>query len=232
MNSELTQIDSLLPEMNSVWQETLNWQPDAQQQSHFQRLYELILVGNRQLNLTRITEPEDFWEKHLWDSLRGVQSLLNPKSTIPSLTLIDIGTGAGFPGIPAAIALPSATITLLDATRKKIAFLETLLAELDIKNATTLVGRSEEIGKQPKYRQTYDLALVRAVGSASVCAKYALPLLKLNGLAILYRGQWTEDDTKALQADVTQLGATIESIEEFTTPITNSIRHCLYLRKI
>ena len=222
-----------LPEMAEIWQETLNWQPNAQQQLQFQQLYELILEGNRQLNLTRITEPQEFWEKHLWDSLRGItpqQQFIS--SLAKGASVIDIGTGAGFPGIPVVIAAPNCTITLLDSTRKKITFIEKVLAELALSNAKTLVGRAEEIGQQRQHRQSYDVALIRAVGSASACAEYTLPLLKRDGLAVIYRGNWTEEENAALQNAVSQLGGVVEAIAQFTTPLSQSIRHCLYLRKI
>ncbi len=222
-----------LPEMVEIWQQTLNWQPTPQQQVQFQKLYELILSGNRQFNLTRITDPQEFWEKHLWDSLRGIAP---QKQFIPFLqediSVIDIGTGAGFPGIPIGITAPNCKITLMDSTRKKIVFLEKILSEFALTNVKTLIGRAEEIGQQPQYRKTYDLALVRAVGSAAVCAEYALPLLKQGGLAVVYRGNWTEDETVTLENAVNQLGGIIESIEKFTTPLSESIRHCLYLRKV
>lgn len=221
---------SQLPEMNEVWQQTLNWQPNATEKIQFQQLYELILEGNQQLNLTRITEPIDFWEKHLWDSLRGIrESEINP---IPTPQIIDIGTGAGFPGIPIAIARPSCHVTLLDSTRKKIAFLENLISKLKIENAIALTARVEAIGQQPKYRESYDLAVIRAVAAASVCAEYALPLLKVGGLAILYRGQQIEEEVKTLPKAVEKLGGAIASIDEFTTPLSNSARHCIYLRKV
>jgi 16S rRNA (guanine527-N7)-methyltransferase len=223
---------NLLPEMAEIWQQTLNWQPNVQQQAQFQKLYELILEGNRQLNLTRITDPQEFWEKHLWDSLRGIAPQLSANFSPASPAIIDIGTGAGFPGIPAAITVPNYTITLLDSTRKKITFIDNILTELALANAKTLVGRAEEIGHHPQHRQAYDIALIRAVGAASVCAEYTLPLLKQGGLAIIYRGNWTEDETTALQNAVNQLGGVIESIEKFTTPLSHSIRHCIYLRKI
>ena len=237
----MTEIETLmLPEMSDLWQQTLNWQPTAEQQQLFQQLYEGILEGNRQLNLTRITEPVDFWEKHLWDSLRGVwsptlkvgevESQGTSEIAPTSLNAIDIGTGAGFPGLPIAIAFPHYSVTLLDSTRKKITFLETLLAKLAINNATALTGRGEAIALEAEHKQAYDIALLRAVAPAPVCVRYAFPLLKTGGLAILYRGHWTDDETEALTLVIEELGGAIESIESFTTPISNSVRHCLYLR--
>jgi 16S rRNA (guanine527-N7)-methyltransferase len=226
----------LLPSMADIWQQTLNWQPTTQQQKQFQQLYELILEGNRQLNLTRIIDPEEFWEKHLWDSLRGIAPLLSGEIDFPvssaSPAFIDIGTGAGFPGIPVASVVANCKITLLDSTRKKITFIEQILTELGLSNAKTLVGRAEEVGQQPQHRERYDLALIRAVGTGSACAEYALPLLKKNGKAVIYRGNWTKDETTALENAVEELGGVVELIEKFTTPLSNSIRHCLYLRKL
>jgi 16S rRNA (guanine527-N7)-methyltransferase len=232
----ITMTKPLLPSMVDIWQQTLNWQPTTEQQKQFQQLYELIIEGNRQLNLTRIIDPEEFWEKHLWDSLRGIAPLLSGEIDLAvssaSPAFIDIGTGAGFPGIPVASVLANCQITLLDSTRKKITFIEQILSELSLNNAKTLVGRAEEIGQQPQHRERYDVALIRAVGTGSACAEYTLPLLKNKGLAVIYRGNWTEEETTALENAVEQLGGVIESIEKFTTPLSSSIRHCLYLRKV
>lgn len=247
-----------LPAMGEIWQSSLNWQPDEQQQQQFQKLYGAVLAGNQQLNLTRITKPDEFWEKHLWDSLSGVKPWLGGQQvsekvqeveraeileseakpdlahTAPASPplAIDIGTGAGFPGVPVAIALPHWQVTLLDSTRKKIAFLSTLLTELQILNAATLVDRAEAVGQHGAHRERYDLALVRAVAPVTVCAEYTLPLLKLDGQAVLYRGQWTAEEADALVGAIAQLGGKLESIESFTTPLTQGIRHCIYLRKV
>ncbi|MBE9055455.1 16S rRNA (guanine(527)-N(7))-methyltransferase RsmG [Sphaerospermopsis sp. LEGE 08334] len=224
---------SSLPEMLEVWQETLNWQPTNDQQNQLQKLYELVIEANRYLNLTRITEASEFWEKHLWDSLRGVA----PKQHFldflhQGASVIDIGTGAGFPGLPISIIFPSCQVTLLDSTRKKINFIDSVFNDLLLTNAKTIVGRVEEIGQESKHRENYDLAVIRAVGSVSACAEYSLPLVKKGGLAVIYRGSWTKEENDSLENAVHHLGGEIELIEEFTTPLSNSIRHCLYLRKV
>jgi 16S rRNA (guanine527-N7)-methyltransferase len=222
-----------LPAMADIWQNSLNWLPNPQQEQEFQRLYELILAGNRQFNLTRITAAEEFWEKHLWDALRGVAPEGRfMRSLLEGAGVIDIGTGAGFPGVPVGIALPNCEITLVDSTRKKVNFIEEVLTKLSLIRGKTVMGRAEEIGHHPLHRQAYDVALIRAVGSAAVCAEYTLPLVKRGGLAVIYRGHWTDEESTALQNAVNQLGGRIELVEQFTTPLTNSVRHCLYLRKV
>ncbi|MBE9080059.1 16S rRNA (guanine(527)-N(7))-methyltransferase RsmG [Romeria aff. gracilis LEGE 07310] len=222
-----------LPAALDRWQQTLNWQPTAQQQALFQQLYEQICLGNQRLNLTRLTEPSDFWEKHLWDSLSGIAPWLNPNQTAPSpvQTVIDIGTGGGFPGLPVAIAQPAWQVTLLDATRKKIQFLETVSQTLGLERVQGLAERAETVGQRADYRDLYDLALVRAVGSASTCAEYALPLLRLGGYAVLFRGQWTEAEGQALAAALIQLGGTQTALRSWSTPLTQSQRHCLLIQK-
>lgn len=214
-----------LPDLLDAWQ-SIDWQPDAHTLNLFQQLYTEVLAGNRQLNLTRVTEPTDFWEKHLWDSLRGVV----PFRDQTDLQIIDIGSGAGFPGLPIAIAHPTWQVTLLDSTRKKVAFLETLARSLNLPQVQTRCDRVETVGRL--WRDRFDLATVRAVAAAVACAEYALPLLKVGGTAILYRGQWTLEEAEAIETALPLLGGELESIEMFETPITYSIRHCLYLRKV
>ncbi|ERN41066.1 16S rRNA (guanine52-N7)-methyltransferase GidB [Rubidibacter lacunae KORDI 51-2] len=223
--------DPLLPEPNELWQETCDWQPDAAQAQLLQALYARTIAVNRQLNLTRIISPEDFWEKHLWDSLRAIAPLgwLNAGATAPAI--VDIGTGGGFPGLPIAIAVPQATVALNDATRKKLAFLDGLVAQLGLENVRTLAGRAEAIGHHPGHRARYDAAMVRAVGPPSVCAEYGLPLLKIGGTAVLYRGRWSNADTEALRPALAQLGGELVEIAAYKTPLSRSNRHCLYVRK-
>lgn len=228
-----------LPMLLETWQTTLGWVPSDRQQQQFQQLYQAILTANRHLNLTRITEPNEFWEKHLWDSLRGILPWLGTGRAAPrlpnaGLRLLDIGTGAGFPGIPIAIACPHWHITLLDSTRKKIHFVQTTLTDLGLPQVQTLVDRVETLGQlgPASQRETYDVVTIRAVAAAAVCAEYALPLVKVGGVAILYRGQWSTEEADGLATAVAQLGGRVEATEGFTTPLSDSSRVCLYLRKV
>jgi 16S rRNA (guanine527-N7)-methyltransferase len=237
----------VLPVHLDLWQQTLSWQPTNDQQRLFQQFYEQIVAVNQRFNLTRITTPEDFWEKHLWDSLSGIapwlSELENDDSSADSensddsdepLRIIDVGTGGGIPGIPVAIALiprfQTVNLTLLDATRKKIQFLQELCPQLGI-SATCIAERAEVIAQQPDHRAQYDLALVRAVGPAATCAEYALPLLKQGAQAVLFRGQWSPEETEAIAPVIDLLGGEITDIQSWQTPLTQSTRHCIFIHK-
>lgn len=210
----------------------LTWQPSPLQQQQFQQLYELVLLGNQRMNLTRVTEPDAFWEKHLWDSLRGMEPLLLEPQASKAQQVIDIGSGAGFPGLPGAIAAPHWHITLLDSTQKKVAFLAEAIQALSLTNATAYAARAEAVGQDRQHRQRYDLALVRAVAPAVVCAEYALPLLRVGGRAILYRGQWSIAETDQLAPVLEQLGGKIQQVDSFTTPLSNGDRHGIIVEKV
>jgi len=207
------------------WQSTLNWLPNPDQITQFEKLYELVLEGNSKQNLTRITEPDDFWEKHLWDSLRGVLAYWDREN----IKIIDIGTGAGFPGLPIAIAKPSWQITLLDSKQKKIIFVEEAIQSLGLTNAIAQWGRGEDINKSNQFKKKYDLAVVRAVGKPDICADYCLPFLKRSGSAILYRGQWLPEESEQLDIFCKEQGLQMVEQERFQTPITEGIRHSVYL---
>ncbi|MCT7951385.1 16S rRNA (guanine(527)-N(7))-methyltransferase RsmG [Ancylothrix sp. C2] len=230
MTEELTANLPQLPAMDELWLETLSWQPSAFQQGQFQKLYELVLAGNERLNLTRISQPDEFWEKHLWDSLRGVFPSYKPEEN-SDFKVIDIGTGAGFPGLPVAIGQPNWQIKLLDSTRKKLIFIDSVLKELGIENGETITARAEELNRHFDHRQAYNLVLIRAVGAASLAAEYSLPLLKMNGTAILYRGHWTEEETQSLEPVLKKWGGEVVFIDSFTTPLSNSIRNCIHIKK-
>lgn len=221
-----------LPILRDIWQSTLNWSPSEQQITQFQDLYERIIEKNQQLNLTKLTEPMEFWEKHLWDSLSGILNTKIASKALERLKAIDIGTGAGFPGIPISIIYPQWQVTLLDSTKKKVNFLTEIKEQMQLENIEPLTERVENLGQDSLHRNQYDLVFIRAVAEASVCAEYTLPLLKKGGIAILYRGQWTEAETEKLSEISQQLGGKIDFISSLITPISQSIRNCIYLQKI
>ncbi len=220
-----------LPTFKDIWQDSLQWQPSQEQLETWEKLYQEILLINRQINLTRITEPNDFWEKHLWDSLAGVVGLdFLPYKDL--LKVIDIGTGAGFPGLPISIIFPHWQLTLLDSTRKKINVINLFLEALKLENSQTIIGRAEEIGHFPEHRENYDLGLIRAVGQSSVCAEYLLPFLKVGGIGVLYRGNWQKEEEINLETALIKLGGKLILVKPFQTPLTKSIRHFIYVQKI
>jgi 16S rRNA (guanine527-N7)-methyltransferase len=208
----------------------LGWQPSPEQIEQLGQLYQEICLSNQHLNLTRITEPQAFVEKHLWDSLSGIL-LSEPLRAYPQAKLIDVGTGAGFPGLPLALWAPPWQVTVLDATRKKINFIQGLLPKMGLTNVQALAERTEVMGQDPRQREQYDIAVIRAVAETSVCAEYLLPLLKVGGWAVLYRGQWTTAEAQALEAIGPQLGGILKIIRPLKTPWTGGERHLIYLQK-
>ncbi len=194
----------------------------------FDSLYQQVLQGNQQQNLTRITAPEEFWEKHLWDSLRS----LWPYRERQDQVVIDIGSGAGFPGLPVALVQSQWVVVLLEATRKKAAFLNRCVQALGLTNVQVVCDRAEEVGHQNHHRAGYDLALARALAPVTVCAEYALPLLKVGGLALLYRGQWEVREEVELARAVRVLGGEITEVDAFNLPLSQAVRHCIGVTKI
>ncbi len=215
---------------SKFWADHLNWQPTAGQLQQLECLYQLVLQGNQHQNLTRITHREAFWEKHLWDSLRGVQSIDPLAPCSPIQRVIDIGTGAGFPGIPLAIAYPQWQLTCIDSTQRKIQFVQSVVAELGLSQVKTAAARVE-VWAHHEWQQ-YDLAVSRALAPAVVCVEYSIPLLKVGGRAILYRGQWTRVEAEAVQQAAQIVGGEITQVDAFQTPLSQGIRHCVIIQKI
>jgi 16S rRNA (guanine527-N7)-methyltransferase len=237
-------IDAVLPSFHDLWRDTFNHSPSVAQQVQFQALYRATLEANSRVNLTRIVDPTEFWEKHIWDSLSGLhyldrclaQSLdlglaqVSDWAADKAVNLIDIGTGGGFPGLPIAIMRPQWSVTLLDSTQKKVRIVQESIEAIGLTNCTTMVGRAERQSQLPQYAERYDLATVRAVGSIQACVEYTLPFLIDDGIAILYRGHWSDDDRATLDKVLRRTGGRLLSVEAFATPISHAVRHCVFLQ--
>lgn len=201
-----------------ICQATLNWQPSSSEINQLEALYDRVLAGNKVQNLTRITDPIDFWEKHLWDAWRGIKPLWHQAN----LRVIDIGTGAGFPGLPCGIVKKSWQFTLLDGTLKKIRFVNSVIEALGLTNVTGIHGRAEELANEKFYKNQFDLVLIRAVGNVADCLKYSLPLTRSGGTIVLYRGQWSEEEAQFLAGMKWH-------VDHFVTPISQGQRNCIYI---
>jgi len=182
------------------------------QLAQFDRYLELLLVWNERMNLTAIRDPHAIQIRHLLDSLSCgmVTGDLNGRS------LIDIGTGAGFPGLPLKILYPDLQLTLVDSVAKKTKFLNTLVADLGLDNVTVSAERAETLGQQPSHRQQYDWAVARGVVEMRALAEYLLPLCKIGGHMLAQKGESAEHETIIAQQAFQTLGggnATIQSIQ-------------------
>jgi 16S rRNA (guanine527-N7)-methyltransferase len=237
-------IDTVLPSFGDLWRDTFDHVPTTEQQAQFQALYRATLDANSRVNLTRIVEPTEFWEKHIWDSVSGLQYLdrclansldlglaeVSDWAADKPVKLIDVGTGGGFPGLPIAIVRPQWSVTLLDSTQKKVRIVQESIEAIGLTNCTTLVGRAERQSQLPQYAERYDLATVRAVGSLQACVEYTLPFLIDDGIAILYRGHWSDDDLAALTKILRRTGGRLLTVEAFETPLTHAVRHCVFVQ--
>ena len=191
----------------------------------FYNYMNLLLEWNEKINLTAIIEPREVILKHFVDSLTIAKYIKENEK------LIDVGTGAGFPGIPLSIVKENTDIVLLDSLNKRINFLEEIKQNLKLENITTIHGRAEEFGKNKKERETYDIATSRAVAPLNILLEYLLPLVKVGGKAICMKGSNIEEIENAKNA-LEILGGKIEKIEEITLPNSDIKRNIIIVKKV
>ena len=171
------------------------------------RYYEMLIEWNNRMNLTAITDPEGVVLRHFADSLIGAELITEGASCI------DVGTGAGFPGLPLKIMRPDIELTLLDSLNKRISFLDEVAKELGI-DCELVHARAEDGGRNPRFRERFDFALSRAVASANLLAEWTLPLVKTNGASLMYKGPSADEELKGAMNALRELNSTAE-IREF-----------------
>lgn len=189
----------------------------TQQLRQFERYYELLVATNEHVNLTAITEKKDVYLKHFYDSL--TVAMYEQKLKSSESTLIDIGTGAGFPSLPLKIAFPDLKITMVDALKKRVNFLQEVVDTLDLTGVEIVHGRAEDIGQNPKYRENFDYATARAVARTSVLAEYTLPFVKIGGRFLVMKGSAAYQELLDGQKALAMLGGQVN--EEFVFKLPN-----------
>ncbi|HHV97882.1 MAG TPA: 16S rRNA (guanine(527)-N(7))-methyltransferase RsmG [Clostridiaceae bacterium] len=193
-----------------------------------------IKTWNNKFNLTAIEDDRDFIIKHFLDSLSILPYIKKFENTeninIDNMSIIDIGTGAGFPAIPLKILLKETNITMLDAVEKKVKFLNACISTLKLRNTWAFHGRAEDYGHDIKHRERYDIAVARAVASMPVLLEYCLPFVKREGIFIAMKGKNTEEVSISQKA-LEELGGKIQEVREIILPFSDSIRNIIIVKK-
>lgn len=200
----------------------------------FQRYFELLIEWNEKFNLTSITSYEDVQTKHFLDSLAGWRVLrdeLGERANKP-LQLADIGTGAGFPGVPLKLIDATIKLTLVDGTGKKIEFLRQVTQSLDLKDVAFVQGRAEEIGRENIYRARYDVVTARAVAPLNTLVEYLLPLVNVQGFALIYKGASAAEEFIAARKAIEALGGETVRFAPIQVPHLEEKRFILLIKKI
>lgn len=206
----------------------LNLQLTKQQEEQFFQYYELLIETNKVMNLTAITEKNEVIVKHFIDSLLIVKSIdLNKYHN-----LIDVGTGAGFPGIPIKIIFPHIKVTLLDSLNKRLKFLNNVIEELGLKNIYTVHGRAEDLGHNSDYREKFDICVSRAVANLSTLSEYCIPFVKQNGKFVSYKSSVSSEEISESNKAVKILGGKTVINKNYDLPCSDIKRTLVIIDKI
>lgn len=207
--------------------DTLDIHLDDYQIGQFMDYYEMLINWNKVMNLTSITEFIEVIHKHFLDSL-SIVKVFRPDNE----KILDLGTGAGFPGIPIKIAFPNTTVVLMDSLNKRIRFLDEVINKLHLENIKTIHGRAEDFGRNDSYRESFDLCTSRAVAKLSVLSEYCIPFVKKGGVFIPYKSAHIKEELEEADNAIKILGGSIKGEKEFNLPLTDIRRSFVIIKKI
>jgi len=202
----------------------------SEKQLHqFLEYYELLVEWNSFMNLTAITEFDEVLKKHFTDSVSLIRAIPDIKKI--SYEVIDVGTGAGFPGIPLKIVFPDLKITLLDSLNKRVQFLNEVINKLELQGIEAIHGRAEDFAKPGKLREKYDLCVSRAVANLSTLSEYCLPFVKVGGYFVSYKSEKITEEYENAKEAIKVLGGKYEKQVEFTLPDSDIYRNLFMIKK-
>ena len=213
-------------ELMNLYAKKLNMVFSEKQIKQFFKYMNLLIEWNNKINLTAIIEPKEIILKHFIDSLTINKYIEQNK------ILVDVGTGAGFPGIAVKIYRPDVKVVLVDSLNKRINFLNEVVKELQLENIQTIHSRVEEFEKNKKYRESFDIVTARAVANLTVLSEYLLPLAKVNGKCICMKGSEIEEEINNSKNAINILGGKIEKIDQFKLPDSDINRNIIIINKL
>lgn len=204
---------------------------EDKQVQQFLVYYELLTEWNKVMNLTAITDFKEVVQKHFVDSLSLIKAVDGSFLQKKGISMIDIGTGAGFPGIPLKIVFPNLKVTLLDSLNKRIKFLNGVTGKLELRNITAIHGRAEDFAKQKEYREQFDLSVSRAVANLATLSEYSLPYVKKGGFFFSYKAEDIEEEIESSKNAIKILGGRIDEVIKFNLPDSDVKRAIVKIEK-
>lgn len=217
--------------------EQLHIELSDEQVNQFIKYYELLIEWNSFMNLTAITDFDEVFKKHFTDSLSLVQAesyimdICGRDVREESISVIDIGTGAGFPGIPLKIAFPNLKITLLDSLNKRVKFLNEVINQLGLKDIKAVHGRAEDFAKNIEFRDSFDICVSRAVANMSTLSEYCIPFVKVNGLFIPYKSEKITEELASANNALNILGGKVVDQIDYNLPDSDYYRNLVIVKK-
>ncbi|HHY83289.1 MAG TPA: 16S rRNA (guanine(527)-N(7))-methyltransferase RsmG [Clostridiales bacterium] len=206
----------------------LGFNPNDEQLNKFEKYLSMLLEWNEKFNLTAITDPKEIMVQHFLDSI----SILKLEHIAEGSTVLDLGSGAGFPGIPVKIMMPGISLTLVDSVNKKVGFLKEVIKHLDLKSTESVHARAEDLAREERRREAYDTVVSRAVAELRVLAEYCLPFVKKGGYFMAHKGPGAMEEVDQAEKALRVLGGELIQVKQIDIPFSEKTHMIIVVRKV